>query len=95
MTLTRKIIISNEYLRLTKHIDNILDKDNILPSVDDHDFCDILYMFNIYFADCDINNYKNKINNLLNIGSIELKDEELHKIYEPIYEFVLWYKKLN
>ena len=95
MTLTRKIIITNQYLRLCKEIDNILDKHNILPSIDDHDFCDILYMFNIYFMDCNDSNYKEKINNLLNIGSIELKDEELHKIYEEIYIFVKWYKKLN
>ena len=30
---TRKILISNEYLRLCKNIDNILDKSNILPNI--------------------------------------------------------------
>ena len=39
---TRKIIITNQYLRLCKTIDNILDKHNILPNIDDHDFCDII-----------------------------------------------------
>ena len=92
---TRKILISNEYLRLCKQIDNLIDKISILPNIHDHDFCDILYMFNIYFIDCDENNYKIKINNLLNIGSIELSDIEKNLIYEPIYEFVIWYKKLN
>ena len=61
---TRKIIISNEYLRLCKNIDNLLDKHNILPNIEDHDFCDIIYMFNIYFMDCNDSNYKEKINNL-------------------------------
>ena len=92
---TRKIIISNEYLRLCKKIDNSLNKINILPNIDDHDFCDIIYMFNIYFMDCDNSNFKNKISNLLNIGSIELTDTEKNLIYQPIYEFVIWYKNLH
>ena len=92
---TRKILISNEYLRLCKQIDNILDKHNILPNIEDHDFCDILYMFNIYFMDCNDSNYKDKINNLLNIASIELTNTEKQLIYQPIYDFVLWYKNLH
>ena len=92
---TRKIIITNEYLRLCKQIDNSLDKINILPNIDDHDFCDIIYMFNIYFMDCDDSNYKNKISNLLNIGSIELTDNEKQLVYEPIHSFVKWYKNLH
>ena len=52
-------------------------------------------MFNIYFCDSDNSNYKQKIDNLLNIGSIEISNEQKNLIYEPIYEFVLWYKKLN
>ena len=91
---TRKVIIMNEYLRLCKNIDNSLDKHNILPNIDDHDFCDVIYMFNIYFIDCNDLNYQNKIDNLLNIGSIELTEQEKQLIYQPIYEFVLWYKHL-
>ena len=91
---TRKIIITNEYLRLCKQIDNSLDKINILPNINDHDFCDINYMFIVYFMDCDDSNYQNKIDNLLNIGSIELTEQEKQLIYQPIYEFVLWYKQL-
>ena len=84
---TKKVIISNEYLRLCKQIDNSLDKINILPNIDDHDFCDIIYMFNIYFMDCNDSNYKEKINNLLNIGSIELKYNEKQLVYEPIIPY--------
>ena len=29
-------------------------------------------MFNIYFLGCNMNNYKEKINNLINIGKIDL-----------------------
>ena len=91
---TRKIIITNQYLRLCKKIDNLLDKHNILPNIEDHDFTDIIYMFNIYFMDTDDSNYKDKISNLLNIGSIELTDKEKNLVFQPIYEFVLWYKNL-
>ena len=92
---TRKVIIMNEYLRLCKHIDNLLDKINVLYNIDNYDFCDIIYMFNIYFMDCNHSNYKEKIDNLLNIASIQLTDEEKNLVYEPIYEFVLWYKNLH
>ena len=89
------MLITNEYLRLCKQIDNILDKQNILPNIADYDFYDIIYMFNIYFLDCDENNYKHKIDNLINIGSIDLTIAELNLIYESIYCFVKWYKNLN
>ena len=93
---TRKILITNQYLRLCKNIDNILDKQNILPNIDgEYDFIDIIYMFNIYFLDCDDNNFKEKIDNLIIISSIDLTNNELNLIYQPIYEFVKWYKNLN
>ena len=92
---TRKIIITNEYLRLSKKVDNLIDKINVLPNIDDYSFTDIIFMFNIYFIDCDKNNYQEKINNLLNIGSIELSEQEKNLVYNPIYEFVIWYKNLH
>ena len=86
---TRKILITNQYLRLCKNIDNILDKQNILPNIDgEYDFIDIIYMFNMYFLDCDDNNFKEKIDNLIIISSIDLTNNELNLIYQPIYEFV-------
>ena len=88
---TRKVILTNEYLRLCRTVDNILDKKKILLSTDEFDFIDMLYMFNIYFIDCDKDNYKEKIRNLINIGNIDLTERELNLIYEPIYEFVIWY----
>ena len=92
---TRKILITNQYLRLCKSIDTLLDKINILPNVNDYDFIDIIYMFNIYFLDCNNDNYKEKISNLINIGNLDLTEYEMELIYEPIYEFVEWYKQLK
>ena len=92
---TRRILISNQYKALSKKIDNLIDKINVLPNIDDYSFKEIIFMFNIYFIDCDKNNYQEKINNLLNIGSIELSEQEKNLVYNPIYEFVLWYKNLH
>ena len=92
---TRRILISNQYKALSKKIDNLIDKINVLPNIDDYSFTDIIFMFNIYFIDCDKNNYQEKINNLLNIGSIELSEQEKNLVYNPIYDFVLWYKNLH
>ena len=92
---TRKIILKNEYLRLCQKIDFILDKKNILPSINDYEISDVIFMFNIYVSDSNEFNYKDKIDNLLNIGSIELTNEELNLIYEPIFNFVIWYKNLH
>ena len=41
---TRKVIIKNQYLRLCKSIDKLIDKDNILPDINDHEFIDIIYI---------------------------------------------------
>lgn len=85
----------NEYLRLCKLIDTRLDKLNILPNIHNYDFIDLIYMFNIYFLDCNEHNYRDKINNLINIGNTELTDDELNEIYDLIYDFIIWYKQLE
>ena len=70
---TRKIIITNEYLRLSKKVDNLIDKINVLPNIDDYSFTDIIFMFNIYFIDCDKNNYQEKINNAAGRSTIYIR----------------------
>ena len=88
---TRKIIITNQ----CKVVDNKLDRQHILPNIDEFDFIDLIYMFNIYFLDCDKYNYKDKIRDLINISNIDLSESEMNKIYDLIYDFVIWYKQLN
>ena len=92
---TRKILITNKYLRLCKIIDNKLDKLNILPNIDAYDFMDLVFMFNIYFLDCDKHNYRDKIRDLINIGNIILTEFEMSEIYDLFYDFILWYKQLQ
>ena len=53
-------------------------------------------IFNIVlFVYCDQLNYKEKILNLINIGNIELSEDEMNEIYDLIYDFIIWYKKLQ
>ena len=41
---TRKILISNQYKALSKKVDNLIDKINILPNIDDYPFIDIIFV---------------------------------------------------
>ena len=68
---------------------------NILPNIDAYDFIDLVFMFNIYFLDCDKHNYRDKIRDLINIGNIILTEFEMSEIYDLIYDFILWYKQLQ
>ena len=92
---TRKIIIENEYLRLSQKITNILDK-QIMPSLDTYQLSDIIYMLIQHFSDCDDTNYKSKIDFIIDLDSNQIvTQDERDKIYSVIYEFVLWFKKLQ
>ena len=63
---TRKIIIQNEYLKLSQKITNILDKPNIMPSLDSYELSDIIFMLIQHFSDVSNENYKKKLISLLN-----------------------------
>ena len=95
MTKTRKIIIENEYLRLSQKISIILDK-QIMPSLIDYELSDILFMLIEHFADCNDSNYKSKIDFIIDLDkSKNIEQYERDKIYSVIYDFVLWFKKLK
>ena len=92
---TRKIIIENEYLRLSQKITNILDK-QIMPSLDTYQLSDIIFMLIQHFSDCDDTNYKSKINFIIDLDSNQIVTQyERDKIYDVIFEFVKWFKKLQ
>ena len=92
---TRKIIIENEYLRLCKQITTILDK-QIMPSLNTYDLSDILFMLIQHFSDCDDINYKFKIDFIIDLDNNQIvTQDERDKIYDVIYDFVKWFKKLQ
>ena len=63
---TRKILITNNYLRLCKDIEIKIDK-KIMPNIDDYDFVDLITLLNYYFMDINNNNYKEKINYIISL----------------------------
>ena len=89
---TRKILITNNYLRLCKDIEIKIDK-KIMPNIDDYDFVDLITLFNYYFIDINNNNYKEKINYIISLQpELELTKQELDIIYPLVYDFINWYK---
>ena len=92
---TRKIIIENEYLRLSQKITNILDK-QIMPSLDTYELSDILFMLIQHFSDITNDNYKQKIDFIIDLDTSNIIEQhEKDKIYDVIYDFVKWFKKLQ
>ena len=92
---TRKILITNNYLRPCKDIEIKIDK-KIMPNIDDYDFVDLITLFNYYFIDINNNNYKEKINYIISLQpELELTKQELDIIYPLVYDFINWYKNLH
>ena len=92
---TRKILIKNQYLRISKEIENKLDK-VVFKSIEDYDFIDLITLFNYYFIKTTDENYKEKIDYVITLQDIELSKEELETIYPIIYDgFIKWYKTLQ
>ena len=92
---TRKIIIQNEYVRLSQKITNILNK-KIMPSLEIYELSDIIFMLIQHFSDCDDINYKSKIDFIIDLDTSQLvTQDDRNKIYDIVYEFVLWFKKLQ
>ena len=95
MTTTRKIIIENEYLRLSQKITNILDK-QIMPSLDTYQLSDIIFILVQHFSDVSNENYKSKIDFIIDLDNNQIvTQDERDKIYDVIYDFVKWFKKLQ
>ena len=92
---TRKILITNNYLRLCKDIEIKIDK-KIMPNIDDYDFVDLITLFNYYFIDINNNNYEEKINYIISLQpELKLIKQELDIIYPLVYDFINWYKNLH
>ena len=95
MTTTRKIIIENQYKILCQQILNILHK-KIMPSLDTYDLSDIIFMLIQHFSDVTNENYKQKIDFIIDLDTSNIIEQhERDKIYNVIYDFVLWFKQLK
>ena len=95
MTTTRKTLIINQYLRMSKDIEIKIDKK--LPCIDDgtYDFVDLITMFTYHFIDiCDAN-HKDKIDTIIEMLDIELSENEKNLVYPIFYDFIKWFKNLH
>lgn len=92
---TRKIIIENQYKILCQQILNILNK-QIMPDLNTYELSDIIFMLIQHFSDCDNTNYKQKIDFIIDLDTAQMvTQDERDKIYDVIYDFVLWFKQLK
>ena len=96
MTTTRKTIIINQYLRMSKDIEIKIDK-KIMPNIDDgtDDFIDLITMFIYHFIDVNDDNHKEKIDTIIEMLNIEISLQELNLIYPILYDFIKWFKNLH
>ena len=82
-------------MRICKEIESKIDK-VVLKSIEEHDFIDLISLFNYYFINTTDENYKEKIDYILTLQDIELSKEELEIVYPIIYnDFIKWYKTLQ
>ena len=92
---TRRDIIKNEYLKLCNQITTILDK-QIMPDLNTYELSDILFMLIQHFSDITNENYKQKIDFIIDLDTSNIIEQhERDKIYNVIYDFVLWLKQLK
>ena len=95
MTTTRKTLIINQFLRMSKDIENKIDKK--IPCIDDgtYDFVDLVTMFTYHFIDISDDNHKDKIDTIIEMLNIELSQIEKDLVYPIFYDFVKWFKNLH
>ena len=94
--LSRKELIINEYLRMSKKIEIKIDRK--IPNIDDsekYDFIDIITLFNYQIHDITDSNNKEKIDIILNMLDIDFIQLEKDQVYEYIYDYIKWFKNLH
>ena len=94
--LSRKELIINEYLRMSKKIEIKIDRK--IPIIDDsekYDFIDIITLFNYQIHDITDSNHKEKIDIILNMLDIDFTQLEKDQVYEYIYDYIKWFKNLH
>ena len=92
---TRKTLIINQYLRMSKDIEIKIDKK--IPCIDDekYDFVDLVTLFTYHFIDISDDNHKDKIDTIIEMLNIELSQIEKNVVYPIFYDFVKWFKNLH
>ena len=91
---TFKILVSNEYRRLQKDIQNSINE-CILPDIDNDNLCDLLLLFNYHFKNVDTENKHDLIDQIIDMQDVVIDQPKRNKIYPIVYKFVLWLKHIQ
>ena len=91
---TIKILIMNEYRRLQKNIQNTIGE-CILPDLIESNIVDILLLFNYQFQAINDKNYKNLIDDVIDMQDTLVLQTDRNLIYDIIYKFIVWLKNIQ
>ena len=91
---TIKILIMNEYRRLQKNIQNLIGE-CILPDLIESNIVDILLLFNYQFQSINNKNYKNLIDDVIDMQDNKVEQTDRDLIYDIIYKFIVWLKNIQ
>ena len=91
---TIKILIMNEYRRLQKNIQNLIGE-CILPDLIESNVVDILLVFNYQFQSINDKNYKNLIDDVIDMQDTPVSQMDRNLIYDIFYKFIVWLKNIQ
>ena len=91
---TIKILIMNEYRRLQKNIQNLIGE-WILPDLIESNIVDILLLINYQFQSINDKNYKNLIDDVIDMQDTPVSQMDRNLIYDIIYKFITWLKNIQ
>lgn len=91
---SRKSILQDKYRQLQTKINLVLN-DALFPSLEAVSIVDIVYLLNINFKHINTDQeYKTKINNLIDINCYDIHEEYRDLIIPDIVEFIQYIKNI-
>jgi hypothetical protein len=88
---TRRQLLIEKYTELTEQLKEHIDV-GILPTLEDVEVNDLVFIFSIYFT--DINNIDNTVKELIKIKGVILDDVVIKKVIDIVKPFVVWFHSL-
>ena len=93
---TRRELILQKYKELKEEISLITEKGEILPSADDIDLADYLFMISYQFMNVTSDaEYISTIRGLMEHNDYSLAEDEFQKLFPLIQKFIIWFKLLK
>ena len=95
MTTTKKKLIIDKYMTLTKELEKYTDK-SILPVLgNDFDVVELIVYFNYFFMSCNLKEeYRLVILDIIDSNNINIEPDKFKIIFPMIHHFLVWFKDL-